>query len=165
MWLNEPDIFKSWWRIDINENDTGIRITSCEQHKIPWQAHYQGFEKELKPFYSYTDTWYIENHKSCQAKNFVNLYKGKLYKCPTTAVLEHTLTTFNLTTHNDWQQYLQNYQYLDTTATDIEIADWLKNQQNPEKICNMCGFSGPKYTNGHLNKHELKKNWKLKVIT
>lgn len=161
LWLDEPDIFKSWWRIDIDDYDTGIRITTCEQHKIPWQAHYQNKEERLKPFYHYDDNWFKDNHKFCQAKNFVNLYKGKLYKCPTVAVLGHTLQTFNIHNDNDWEPYLKNYQSLSTTATYNEIEAWFKTQQNPEQVCNMCGFSGPKYTNGHLNRHEPKDGWKF----
>lgn len=164
LWLNESEIFKSWWRIDINNRDTGIRVTSCEQHKIPWQAHYQGFEETLKPIYSYNDPYYVENHKFCQAKNFVNLYKGKLYKCPTVAVLEHTLNTHNIGHSVEWAPYLQNYNSLDSTANIEQITQWILQQKVPENICNMCGFSGPKGTNGHLNRHELKENWNYKVI-
>lgn len=164
LWLDEPEIFKSWWRIDINDRDTGIRITSCEQHKIPWQAHYQGSEFNLEPFYNYNDNWHIKNHEFCQAKNFINLYKGKLYKCPTVAVLEHTLQTFNLTNNKNWEEYLKNYEFLDQTATHVEIEEWFSAQKIPQKVCNMCGFSGPKFTNGHLDRHELKENWKFDVI-
>jgi organic radical activating enzyme len=164
LWLDEEEIYKKWWRIDINGVDSGIRITRCEQHKIPWQAHYQGVEGSLKPFYDYNDSWHSDNHKFCQAKNFVNLYKGKLYKCPTVAVLEHTLDTFNLTDDPDWSPYLENYPSLDITADNEEIIAWFRDQKYPEKVCNMCGFSGPKYTNGHLNRHELKEGWKYQVI-
>jgi len=164
LWLNEPEIYKSWWRIDIDDNDSRIRITTCEQHKIYWQAHYQGTENNLLPFYDYNDVWHTENHEFCQAKSFVNLYKGKLYKCPTVAVLGHTLETFNLTEKDEWQPYLKNYQYLDTTATNEQITTWFETQKAPEKVCNMCGFAGPKWTNGHINRHELKDNWKYEII-
>ena len=164
LWLDEPEIYKRWWRIDIDDCDTGIRITTCEQHKIPWQAHYQGTEGSLKPFYDYNDSWHTDNHKFCQAKNFVNLYKGKLYKCPTVAVLEHTLKTFNLPNDLDWEPYLENYSSLDITADNEEITNWFSNQKHPEKVCNMCGFSGPKWTHGHLNRHELKEGWKYQTI-
>lgn len=164
LWLDEPEIFKSWWRIDIDNIDSRIRITTCEQHKIWWQAHYQGFEKQLLPFYHYDDVWYTENHQFCQAKSFVNLYKGKLFKCPTVAVLQHTLETFELMQNSEWKPYLQNYNCLDTSATNEQITNWFKTQQMPEKVCNMCGFAGPKWTNGHLNRHELKENWKFEII-
>lgn len=164
LWLDEEEIYKKWWRIDINDVDTRIRITSCEQWRISWQAHYQGQGETLAPFYDYDDIWYTENHTHCQAKKFVNLYKGKLYKCPTVAVLEHTLNTFNLNNDNKWEPYLKNYAYLDTNASQEEINSWIKTQQNPEKVCNMCGFSGPNWSSGHINRHELKENWKYSVI-
>ena len=164
LWLVEEEIHKKWWRIEIDGVDSGIRITSCEQWQIAWQAHYQGIEQGLKPFYDYNDPWYSDNHKSCQAKDFVNLYEGKIYKCPTSAVLEQTLSTFNLTNDSDWLPYLENYPVLDTSATDSEIVDWFDTQKNPEKVCNMCGFGGPKWTSGHLNRHELKQGWNFEVI-
>jgi len=164
LWLDEPEICKSWWRIDINGIDSMIRITTCEQHKIYWQAHYQGTEKNLLPFYDYEDVWYSENHQFCQAKSFVNLYQGKIYKCPTVAVLHHTLHTFELQNKTEWQPYLENYKFLDTTASNQQIQSWFELQNQPEKVCNMCGFAGPKWTNGHLNRHELKDNWKFEII-
>ena len=164
LWLVEEEIHKKWWRIDIDGVDSGIRITSCEQWQIPWQAHYQGVEHSLKPFYDYNDQWYENNHKSCQAKDFVNLYEGKIYKCPTSAVLEQTLSTFNLTNDSDWLPYLEKYPVLDTAASDDQIAAWFATQEHPEKVCNMCGFSGPKWTSGHLNRHELKQGWNFEVI-
>jgi organic radical activating enzyme len=164
LWLDEEEIYKKWWRIDIDDVDTRIRVTSCEQWRIYWQAHYQGKEDTLLPFYNYDDPWYKENHEYCQAKEFVNLYKGKIYKCPTTAVLEHTLTTFNLENQESWKPYLTNYVSLDMTASDEEVATWFKTQAEPEKICNMCGFGGPQWSSGHINRHELKENWKFEVI-
>lgn len=164
LWLNEPEIFKEWWRIDIDGHDTNIRITTCEQFRIPWQAHYQGSETQLEPFYDYNDTWFKDNHKHCQAKNFINLYKGKIYKCPTVAVLEHTLQTYCIDKKPSWQPYLNNYKSLDVTATYQEMLQWFDLQQNPENVCNMCGFSGPNCTNGHINLHELKKGWKYLMI-
>jgi organic radical activating enzyme len=165
LWLDEAEIFKSWWRIDINQRDTGIRITSCEQHKIPWQAHYQNAEENLKPFYDYNDEYYVKNHSFCQAKNFVNLYQGRLYKCPTVAVVGHTLETFGLNNDTDWNPYISNYQSIGADATIEQLYNWVQTQANPEKVCNMCGFTGPKGTNGHLNRHELKQNWNYRTIS
>jgi hypothetical protein len=92
------------------------------------------------------------------------LYKGKIYKCPTSAVLGHTLETFNLTDKPEWTEYLDNYDALTVDASDEQIKKWFETQSKPEKICNMCGFSGPKYTNGHLNRHELKEGWKFDIV-
>jgi organic radical activating enzyme len=165
LWLDEPEIHKQWWRLDFKQaEETDIRITICEQFRIPWQAHYQGSAEQLAPFYSYHDQWYTENHRFCQAKNFINLYKGKIYKCPTSAVLGHTLETFNLTDKPEWTEYLDNYDALTVDASDEQIKKWFETQSKPEKICNMCGFSGPKYTNGHLNRHELKEGWKFDIV-
>lgn len=162
LWLDEEEIYKKWWRIDIDGIDTRIRITSCEQWRIYWQAHYKGKEQFLQPYYNYNDQWYNDNHSLCQAKEFVNLYNGQLYKCPTTAVLRHTLETFNLQNNENWVPYLENYKSLTTDASDKEVIDWFNSQEVAEKICNMCGFAGPNWSSGHINRHEPKVNWKLK---
>lgn len=164
LWLDEPELFKQWWCVEINGNDSNIRITITEQFNQAWQAHYSGFESSLKPFYKYDDTHFVENHKWCQARNFVNLFKGNLYKCPTTAVLQNTLETFNLTNDPDWEEYLNNYNSINFSADVEQIKNWLDTQAKPEQVCNMCGFTGPKWQNGHLNRHELKENWNYQVI-
>ena len=79
-------------------------------------------------------------------------------------MLEHTLKTFNLTQSKEWVPYLENYGYLDMNASLDKIKDWFDTQKAPEKVCNMCGFAGPKWSNGHLNRHELKDNWKFEII-
>jgi len=156
------------WRLYIDQKLKYIEISMCEQFKMPWQAHYTGYENTLKPHYEYDDGWYDENHKNCQAKTYVNLYKGKLYKCPTSAVLAHTLNTFNLQDNKEWEPYITNYESLDVTADDDHIIQWFETQNRPEKICNMCGFSGPRNSKsegqmGHLDRHELKENWIMPI--
>jgi hypothetical protein len=80
------------------------------------------------------------------------------------AVLNQTLQTFNLADDLDWASYLTNYSSLDITADNDQITSWFQQQQGPEKVCNMCGFSGPNSTNGHLNRHELKKGWNFEIV-
>jgi len=153
--------------ISINGNDVSIDI--YHQFKMHWQSHYSGFEETLKPNYNYNDTLYVGNHSSCRAKDYINLYKGRLYKCPVFAVVEHTLDTFGLKTDSDWEPYLENYKFIDTNSNDVEILEWFDMQKAPEKICNMCAFSGPKNpyalgsTTGHLNDHLPKKNWIIPI--
>jgi len=175
MWSKDEVSQQEWWKIVLNnkiEIEAGFSV--CEQFRIPWQTHYKGFENNIMPCYEYDSNWHNENHNLCQAKNYINLYKGKIYKCPTTAVLEHTLETFNLKKNSTWSPYINKYQPLDVNADDSAIVKWFKRQEAPEQVCNMCGFSGPNNprkkglihqigSSGHLDSHEPKENWRLPI--
>jgi 4Fe-4S single cluster domain len=165
LWLDEPEWFKQWWAIFKDGQNSGVWITECSQFSQHWQDHYDGDMENIRPFYKWTDPYAADNHANCQAAPFTNLYKGKIYKCPTVAVLEHTLETYDIKDAPEWQDYLNNYKCLDMNSTDEEIAAWFDTQKAPENICNMCGFTGPKSRGGgHRNGHEPKEGWKLKHI-
>lgn len=162
LWLDELEInTKQWYGLVVNDHETGIALTTCQQYQLPWTTHYTGIGETMKPVYQYNDIHYEENHKSCQTDEFVTLYRGRMYKCPPMGVLNHTLTTFNLTEDPDWKPYLNDYKTVGPDSTDEEIAEWFAGQKNPEKVCNMCGFTGPK---GHTitsdeRSHVLKNYW------
>jgi len=164
LWLDEYDInTKQWFRLMVNDGWTDIGLTTCDQYKLPWCGHYVGFGEDMRPTYDYNDVHADGNHKFCQAKEFVTLYKGTLFKCPPIGVLEHSLTTFGIENHPSWVPYLQDYKRLPTTATDEQIQEWFSNQCNPENVCNMCGFTGPGYTgvpaDSGARSHHLKNYW------
>lgn len=144
LWLDESAINnKQWFRLRINGVSTPIGFTVCDQYQLHWCSHYTGYGESMRPVYNYEEQYYAENHSFCQAKNFVTLYRGTMYKCPPIGVLNHSLTTFNLTENADWRPYLTDYQSVGTSSSDEEITEWFKQQKNPEKVCNMCGFAGP----------------------
>ncbi|CAB4129175.1 Radical_SAM domain containing protein [uncultured Caudovirales phage] len=162
LWLDESAInSKKWYVLLVNDKNTGIGFTVCEQHSISWTTHYTGIGETMQPVYQYNDSLYTSNHSFCQAKKFVTLYRGRLYKCPPIGVLEHTLTTFNLTKDPSWEPYLQEYKTVGTESTDEEIITWLETQKNPELVCNMCGYSGPKGSTvtPDQRSHVLKNYW------
>jgi organic radical activating enzyme len=160
LWLDENTTNKKqWFNLVINGQKSKLGLTVCEMYKLHWVPHYNGSGPTLKPVYDYHDEWFQENHSHCQTKKFLTLYKGILYKCPPIGVLEHTLETFGLKDTAEWKPYLDNYQYLSAYSSDVQISDWIKTQQNPELVCNMCGFSGP--NNHTINRsHLMKMNWK-----
>lgn len=172
LWLDEIDInSKQWFVLLVNGTNTGIGITTCEQHKIPWTNHYTGLGETMRPVYSFYDNYYTQNHQYCQARSFVTLYRGRMYKCPPIGVLNHTLNTFGLTDHFEWEPYLANYHTVGPESTDDEIVKWFDNQKNPEQICNMCGYVGPK-SGWDMSKqqlilrdrnHTLKNYWNYKL--
>jgi organic radical activating enzyme len=166
LWLDEYDTnFKRWYELKINGHGTTIHIAICDQYKLPWCTHYQGTGPEMEPCYNYNDVWYTDNHKFCQAKDFVTLYNGNIYKCPPIGVLGHTLDTFRINDRADWAPYINNYQALSTNSSDEEIAHWIERQKQPEQVCNMCAFAGPKNVKitSEDRSHYLKNHWKYTV--
>ena len=162
LWLDEyENNTKIWYILNVNGRDTRMVLATCEQYRLPWCTHYSGFAEEMTPVYDYTDKWYEHSHKQCQAKEFVTLYRGTLWKCPPMGVLEHTLNTFNIADKNYWQPFLQDYKTVGPTSTDSEIAAWFERQRSPERVCNMCGFSGPKNVMlpAENRSHMLKDYW------
>lgn len=163
LWLDEYEInTKRWYRLVINGQQTPVGITTCEQYGIHWCTHYKGHGETMEPVYDYTDNWYVGNHERCQAKDFVTLYKGAMWKCPPMGVLEHSLTTFGINEKEVWKPFINDYKTVTPDSTDEEIAAWFTQQKLPEKVCNMCGFAGPvNHTiTAEERSHHLKNHWK-----
>jgi organic radical activating enzyme len=163
LWLDEKDInTKQWFNLVVNGRSTRIGFTTCEQHKLHWCKHYDGYAEEMHPVYDYNDTWYESNFKSCQTNDFITLYRGKMWKCPPMGVLEHTLNTFNIQDRADWAPFLNEYKTVSPDSTDEEIQAWFSRTLTPEKVCNMCGFNGPSggSITGEDRSHILKNYWK-----
>jgi len=171
LWLDETENNqKQWWVLLYNTDqqrdcNTGIGLTVCQQYLLPWTRHYTGHGELMRPTYEYQDSWYKENHQYCQARQFITLYRGRIYKCPPVGVLEHSLTTFDLTEHSDWKTYLDNYQSLGQDQTDSGIVQWFEQQSQPEMICNMCGYAGPSGSviTPEERSHQLKNYWNYKI--
>ena len=162
LWLDEYEVnTKRWYVLLVNGVNTGIGLTTCEQYKLHWCVHYLGQGETMRPVYSYQDNHYATNHGLCQTNEFVTLYRGRLWKCPPMGVLEHTLTTFGLTDSPAWAPYITDYATVGPESTDAEIAAWIERQKNPERVCNMCGFSGPGMENVVRDdrSHLLKNYW------
>jgi organic radical activating enzyme len=166
IWLDEIDsAHKQWWALtDAKTFESHLcKITVCEQFQLPWTTHYTGIGENMRPTYDYHDQWYQDSHSHCQAKSFVTLFKGRLYKCPPMGVLEHTLKTFGISEHESWIPYMQKYQTVGPESSDIEITDWFIRQPKPEMVCNMCGYAGPNSLSVSASErersHEFKEHW------
>jgi len=162
LWLDEYAVnTKRWYRLVVNGASTKIGFTTCEQYKLHWCVHYRGHGELMEPVYDYQAEYYTENHAFCQTKEFVTLYRGRLWKCPPMGVLEHTLNTFDIANTAQWAPYIKDYATVGTESTDAEIAAWIERQKNPERVCNMCGFTGPGMENVVRDErsHLLKNYW------
>ena len=162
LWLDEYEVnTKRWYRLVVNGVSTKIGFTTCEQYRLHWCVHYRGHGEFMEPVYNYSEEHYTENHRLCQTKEFVTLYRGRLWKCPPMGVLEHSLNTFNIADSEVWSPYIKDYTTVGTGSTDAEITAWVEQQKNPERVCNMCGFSGPGMENVVRDdrSHMLKNYW------
>ena len=156
---------KQWYRLIIpkpNCYNPGIGLVTCQQHKLHWTRFYQGYAEQMRPVYNYNDEKYQANHSVCQAAGYITLYQGRMYKCPPIGVLGHTLGTFDLLDNSDWRPYLDNIVTVGTDSSDQEIADWFVKQAQPEKLCNMCGFTQGPITMEERS-HYSKINWNYTI--
>jgi sulfatase maturation enzyme AslB (radical SAM superfamily) len=164
--LDEYEVnYKHWYRLVWNGQITAVRIAVCDQYKLFWCTHYKGHGNKMAPVYDYDAEWYTNNHKFCQAKDFVTLYHGQLWKCPPMGVLEHSLDTFGIKNNPVWQPYLSDYKTVNTSSSDEEIAQWFEAQSQPQQVCNMCGFTGPNNVRieAEERSHHLKNHWKYSL--
>ena len=132
-------------RVYISEDD--LRNFRLVNHSVGdpnrrWVGHYNGYGKNLTPGREFEHAKHIEHHGFCEAKEYIQLYEGKLYKCPPMAILKHALEMYEYPNREQWQPWL-DYQPLAVDATDAEIAQWLAVQAGPEKYCNMCFDAEP----------------------
>lgn len=112
-----------------------FRIT--EGINRPWVNHYTGHGYSLKPSFPFTSDKYTLNHGFCEAKEYIQLYEGNLYKCPVMATLKDTLSKYDYPNKDSWEPWL-NYEYLPYGSDVDKIKEWLTIQNKPEQYCNMC---------------------------
>lgn len=139
-----------------------LLMTFCNQYQEPFVSHYQNTDPIL-PWYNYDDSMSVTNHHDCHIKDYVQLYRGRLYKCPPRAVLNHTLETLHLQDNPQWASYYNDYQSIGINANEEDIAHWIAQQKLPENTCNMCGFANIE-TRFPVQEHLPKKFYKLKRI-
>lgn len=78
----------------------------------------------------------IESFKICVQQKCPLLYKGKIYKCSTSGLLEDTLSKFNFPNKDKWTPYLNS----GISATDPNpiIEDFISKFGKAEKLCSQC---------------------------
>lgn len=135
----------------VYDSDDGLRNFRIVDHSTGdesrrWVGHYDGHGNTLRPGREFDHFKHIEHHGFCEAKEYIQLYNGSLYKCPPMAVLEDTLARYDYPNRELWEPWLA-YQSLPAGSTNEAIAQWLAVQAGPEKYCNMCfGEEPPRQT-------------------
>lgn len=101
-----------------------------------WVQLYQGGPDihSMRPF---TDNNQQESWNNCRNKKCVQLYDGKLWKCPPIAYLQLLKQKYKGTMSSTWDRYLE-YQALGPDCTNEELNIFLAHLNGPELVCNMC---------------------------
>lgn len=93
-------------------------------------------------FYPHEDGDIEKSFEYCTAPN-VQVYLGKLWKCPSIAYLHETLSSTGQIYDEVWQKYL-NYQPTSVDAPIEDLYAMAEEVLNPHQICNKCP-SNPKW--------------------
>jgi len=121
---NTRDIHDGW-------THSGFTVTDYVGNK--WVKHYEIENNQIVPNNPYAGNEYIKSHEWCHIKNFVNLFEGRLYKCPPMAVLNDFFKSRKSydPVWNDWLEY-------NSCGLEDDLESWLNVQSKPERVCNMC---------------------------
>lgn len=107
----------------------GVRVGIADYREF--FRTYRGVGKYMRPHnHNPSESW-----RDCSAKNCLNIYNSRLWKCQTISQLRKPLEKFSLLDHSDWKPYL-DYQGLPLTASDDELSEFLSRES--EEICSIC---------------------------
>ena len=102
-----------------------------------WTRRYHGYGSAMKPF---ADGDQRASWTNCPARHCVQLFEGKLWKCPALAYLPMQDAKYRLGA--EWQPYLR-YQPLGPYAELRQIAAFLAQEDEP--ACLMCPAKPPRF--------------------
>lgn len=88
---------------------------------------------DMKPYNSNP----VAAHRECSQTYCPLLYKGRLYKCSSVALLEQVLKDHFLIDDPDWKPYL-DYQGIGLEDSNEQVHAWINNYAKPHNICRMC---------------------------
>ena len=89
------------------------------------------------------------------------LYKGKIYKCSTSGLLEDTVNRVAPHLRSHWNPYMVSG--LDSTCSAAELFDFIANFGLPHSQCGQCPASNPESTIEHYKFVKLKWNDDRKI--
>lgn len=128
-----------------NDNWKNVEIRWRESY-LSWYAPYKGYGNNMRPF---NENKIKESCNICPSKKCIQLFEGKLWKCPAIAYLKMQDDKIKL--HSDWQNYIKNYIPLNVNCSDNELKSFFKKEE--EFICNMC----PSILQSKIMKNPLEK--------
>jgi organic radical activating enzyme len=77
----------------------------------------------------------------CDMKYDHTMFKGKLYKCPTTAILPEFDRQYKLTMTEEQQEIFQSYTPLESSCSEQQLQDFILQKDNAIDYCRFCPSS------------------------
>lgn len=115
----------------------GVDLTKTLEISEPWDDYWFDLLKwKDNKFYPHEDNNITESFSYCTAPN-VQIYSGKLWKCPSIAYLHETLVSTGQQDEEVWQKYL-NYKAVAVDAPEEELFAMADEVLLPHEICNKC---------------------------
>lgn len=94
--------------------------------------------------------------KICCQQTCPLLYKGKLFKCSTTALLQDVLHRFDNPNYDDWKPYL--IYGLESDCSEYDLNDFIDNFGKAHNMCSQCPTTHDKQSHlVHFENVKLKK--------
>lgn len=128
----------NWKRIDRNEfkcENVFLEMLDFTTSNSLWIPYNKIEEGNVKP---YKDNNPDLSYERCGAQTCSAIFKGRLYKCPRSAILEDFLVKFNLKEDKDWIKY-SNYRGINgDNLVDLQQFAETKIKKESEQICGMC---------------------------
>ena len=109
---------------------------------------------ENNKFYPYEDGDIEKSFSHCTAPN-LQIYNGRLWKCPSIAYLHETLVSTGQIDDPIWQKYL-SYKSTSVNASEEDLFAVAKEVLSPHQICNKCP-SNPKWRKANKQLQGVKK--------
>lgn len=110
-------------------NSFEVKWRPSSQH---WRRIYQGQGSQITP---YTDRNQRQSWESCPSRSCMQLYQGKLWKCPQLAYLPMQAEKLNLHDRAEWKPYL-GYVPLGAETDQQSLSDFVDRED--EFWCRMC---------------------------
>ncbi len=109
----------------------GITVSTEDMNKR-WTRRYKGYGPTSEP---YEDNQPEKSWSICPAREAMQVFEGKLWKCSPIAYLQLQKRKYGETLSAKWDPYLA-YVPLEPTATDEELQGFVSKRAEP--ICCMC---------------------------
>ena len=162
--INDPQLEKTIQRIydlyewepiteyGIDRFTTGDRVRFYVRRPTTFWKTYRGTYETMMPHNSNP----AEAFKQCCQQTCPLLYKGRIYKCSTSGLLEDTLARFNNPNYEQWEPLIDRG--IGPDCSDKELEAFLNNFGKPNAICKQCPTSADAESQiNHLQHVEFKK--------
>lgn len=126
-------------------------VTTADSIMAEWKKHFWDFETFLQGFifqesaiikkadhFVLSESDKNESFMSCNVKYDHTIFKGKLYKCPTMALIPEFGNQFDLRLTDRQRELIDSYMPLDSSCTQEQLEQFVLNKNTPIEQCELC---------------------------